>query len=741
MLIVDTPGIGPDNPELTERLYQYLPKALAFIYVINTPNAGGIQSDRIFQIRDVLMKQNQDEHMSVFDPERAIFICNKWDQIHEEPDKVFQIVQDTLDESWIGFDPDKLYRLSAREEMQNSLDGNPVSQDFTDILKGIESMIPATIREKYHRHLHWQRKFIERLLMKLSTRIRNSHKSKQDKKEMRENIRKRIQSVKENLLLKKQAVQSKAKTQSKEIAKNVFDHLQSKDTFDRMFKWTEDDLPSHGNIHEIKRVIDKLVFDYITQELRKKLQETEVSKLSDMIEHLFKSECFLIDRECETIDGILLGEEETCISRKINALDRSTSFELSDIGLKGTKGKILLAVSSPFILAFGLILLPVGVTCVISDKLNNEMKLSEYNSDKISFANKRAEKMLTKLSVQVLNTTIEDSLLKKINFRITEFFYKEIPRRINAGDKLMENISKDLRQPREIRKHSYSMQKDVMPVYGQIIFASMAVFGENITKSDHIAETKGVATIKLNNEKITVAVKSMRYKKNNNDKYTSTAEVYSMRDLHHQNVVKFYGICPFNDHVLEGFDFFTEYCGENLDNKVFDEHIRWRKSLHYIKDGLEGLIYLHQSGIVHRNIRLAAILIKDGEAKLSDGGITMRKILKGNISGGVPIVRAPEVLLCDYCGHESDMFQVGIVLWEAFYTKRAFLDKSAKTTYEELIKRIVNGERPSLVDPYPQITIRHKIEDCWEKGLDERPSAKDVRDVITAFIESSPIAN
>lgn len=37
--------------------------------------------------------------------------------------------------------------------MQNSLDGNPVSQDFTDILKGIESMIPATIREKYHRHL------------------------------------------------------------------------------------------------------------------------------------------------------------------------------------------------------------------------------------------------------------------------------------------------------------------------------------------------------------------------------------------------------------------------------------------------------------------------------------------------------------------------------------------------------------------------------------------------------------
>lgn len=47
----------------------------------------------------------------------------------------------------------------------------------------------------------WQRKLIERLLMKLSTRIRNSHKSKQDKKEMREKIKERIQSVEENLSL------------------------------------------------------------------------------------------------------------------------------------------------------------------------------------------------------------------------------------------------------------------------------------------------------------------------------------------------------------------------------------------------------------------------------------------------------------------------------------------------------------------------------------------------------------
>jgi len=45
-IIVDTPGIG-SNDELTKRLYDYLCKAVAFIYVINSSNAGGVQSDRV----------------------------------------------------------------------------------------------------------------------------------------------------------------------------------------------------------------------------------------------------------------------------------------------------------------------------------------------------------------------------------------------------------------------------------------------------------------------------------------------------------------------------------------------------------------------------------------------------------------------------------------------------------------------------------------------------------------------
>ncbi|WAR24636.1 hypothetical protein MAR_038305 [Mya arenaria] len=43
--IVDTPGVG-ESGEMTSRLFRYLPNAIAFIYVINSANAGGIQEDK-----------------------------------------------------------------------------------------------------------------------------------------------------------------------------------------------------------------------------------------------------------------------------------------------------------------------------------------------------------------------------------------------------------------------------------------------------------------------------------------------------------------------------------------------------------------------------------------------------------------------------------------------------------------------------------------------------------------------
>lgn len=43
-MIVDSPGVGD---EMDEMVIQYLPEAFAFIYVVNSSNAGGVQKDRV----------------------------------------------------------------------------------------------------------------------------------------------------------------------------------------------------------------------------------------------------------------------------------------------------------------------------------------------------------------------------------------------------------------------------------------------------------------------------------------------------------------------------------------------------------------------------------------------------------------------------------------------------------------------------------------------------------------------
>lgn len=48
-MIVDTPGVGDiDQQEVAKKMMDYLPNALAFVFVINVPAAGGLQKDRVY---------------------------------------------------------------------------------------------------------------------------------------------------------------------------------------------------------------------------------------------------------------------------------------------------------------------------------------------------------------------------------------------------------------------------------------------------------------------------------------------------------------------------------------------------------------------------------------------------------------------------------------------------------------------------------------------------------------------
>lgn len=54
-MIVDTPGFGDEKKEkendVEEKMRSYLPNALAFVFVVNVSNAGGLQTDRVLCVK------------------------------------------------------------------------------------------------------------------------------------------------------------------------------------------------------------------------------------------------------------------------------------------------------------------------------------------------------------------------------------------------------------------------------------------------------------------------------------------------------------------------------------------------------------------------------------------------------------------------------------------------------------------------------------------------------------------
>lgn len=88
---------------------------------------------------------------------------------------------------------------------------------------------------------------------------------------------------------------------------------------------------------------------------------------------------------------------------------------------------------------------------------------------------------------------------------------------------------------------------------------------------------------------------------------------------------------------------------------------------------LQAVRYLHRRGIVHRDLKPANVLVQDGRVKVLDFGLALLRGQGGDGSlAGTPAYMAPEL----FCGKEasvaSDLYAVGVVMFEVLSGTRLY---------------------------------------------------------------------
>jgi len=160
-------------------------------------------------------------------------------------------------------------------------------------------------------------------------------------------------------------------------------------------------------------------------------------------------------------------------------------------------------------------------------------------------------------------------------------------------------------------------------------------------------------------------------------------EIDTMQHLEHPNIVQYLG-CERKEFAIS---IYLEYIPGGSIGSCLRKHGRFEESVvrSLTRQTLEGLAYLHQEGILHRDLKADNILLDlDGTCKISDFGISKKSdnIYGNDITNsmqGSVFWMAPEVVRSQGQGYSAkvDIWSLGCVVLEMFAGKRPWSREEA----------------------------------------------------------------
>ena len=221
-----------------------------------------------------------------------------------------------------------------------------------------------------------------------------------------------------------------------------------------------------------------------------------------------------------------------------------------------------------------------------------------------------------------------------------------------------------------------------------------------------------------------VAIKTIKFDASNEEAINFEERFYreakSAGRLNHPNIVTIYDVGKSDNAAYIAMEYLE---GEQLKD-ILDVHTPM--SVERIADIAaqiaEGLAYAHKNGIVHRDIKPANVMLVQGDrVKITDFGIAHMSTSSGTLAGtvlGSPRYMAPEQVVGKTVDGRSDLFALGVVLYEMLTGESPFDGDNINTT----MYRIVNEA------PVPPKTLTPRIPEAFDyivaKALAKHPDAR-----------------
>jgi len=213
------------------------------------------------------------------------------------------------------------------------------------------------------------------------------------------------------------------------------------------------------------------------------------------------------------------------------------------------------------------------------------------------------------------------------------------------------------------------------------------------------------------------------------------AEVRLARQVSHPNVCRVYDVGEIDgQHYLS-----MEYVdGEDLASLMRRiGRLPQGKALELSREICAGLAAAHDKRVLHRDLKPANVMIDGrGRARITDFGLAVvtEEVSEGEIAG-TPAYMAPEQLAGKGASVRSDVYSVGLVLYELFTGKKAF---EANSLGELRRQKETMPTAPSQIARDLDPNVERVILRCLEKDPVRRPAS--ARQVSAGIPGGDPVA-